>query len=161
VIDGLPSLVLLVALCVESARWSAWSGGVVAGLAVVGSKVWFHINQGEFGDPLASPAQRFFMNHGPYMSFSSFWMQSLAVGVAGLIVYVISRRWPAANGQGGPPTGSITEPLPVVRQIRIEGTRLPIQREMSVASGRSAASLALVGVLAIQGLAALAGSHVL
>jgi hypothetical protein len=107
VIDALPCLVLLVALCVESARWPAWAGGAVAGLAVVGSKVWFHINQGEFGDPLASPAQRFFMNHGPYMSFGSFWTQSLAVGVAGLIVYVISRRWPAPNGQGGSPTGSI------------------------------------------------------
>jgi hypothetical protein len=102
VIDGLPSLVLLVVLCVESARWPAWAGGVVALLAIVGSKVWFHMNQGEFGDPLDSPAQRYFMNHGPYMSFSSFWMQSLAVGVAGLIVYVFSRCWAARNGEGGP-----------------------------------------------------------
>jgi hypothetical protein len=48
----------------------------------------------------------------------------------------------------------------VVRQIRkVDGTGLPMEREMSVA--RSAASLSLVGVLALKGLAALAGSHLL
>jgi hypothetical protein len=61
-------------------------------LCLVQSKCWFPINvEGNFADYDYSsfPEQRYFMNHGPFMSDASYWINAIAAIAAALFTWVI------------------------------------------------------------------------
>jgi len=95
IINGLPALVLVGAVAVHKMRWPAWGAVAASVMAVAGSKVWLPMNQGGFegkSDPFSYPAQFYFMNLGPWMSYQTFWVQASIAFVAGLACYAVIRR---------------------------------------------------------------------
>jgi hypothetical protein len=93
-IPALPALVLLGVLAARALSWPAWAVGVTAALSVLGSKIWWPINQGEMGDYLEPPLQYYYMNHGGAMSPFSYRLQGaiVAVLVLAAVVFARSRR---------------------------------------------------------------------
>lgn len=96
VIDALPALVLLVVLSVEAAPWPPGLAAAAAGLAFLASKAWFPLNQpGEWTTTQTYPAQYYFMNHGPWMSYPALAVQGAAAAALLVAALVVARRAPA------------------------------------------------------------------
>ena len=93
-IPALPPLVLLAVLAARAVDWPRWAVAATAAVNAVGSKVWWPINQGEFGDYLEPPLQYYYMNHGGAMSPFSYRLQGTVVVVLliATAVFVRSRR---------------------------------------------------------------------
>lgn len=106
---ALPILVTLLVKATEQYRWPVslyWFLGVAA---LVFSKVWLRINAWPASEPLTDAdlprrLNRYFMNQGPYMPNDAFVVQSAAVLVTGLILYLVVRSGtPRANRGHLPP----------------------------------------------------------
>jgi hypothetical protein len=93
-IPALPLLVLLVVRAARAIGWPAWAVAVTAAVNALGSKAWWPINQGEFGDYLEPPLQYYYMNHGGAMSPFSYRLQGTVVVVllVATAAFVRSRR---------------------------------------------------------------------
>jgi hypothetical protein len=89
-VDGLPAYVLLVTLAAEARGWTAGRTWLVAALGLLASKAWLPINQGEWGNAFAFPAQLYFMNMGPSMSRTALYAQSVAVAGALFSLWVMT-----------------------------------------------------------------------
>ena len=76
---------------------------MVAGLALLGSKVWLTINCAPFtGDLWALPDQYLFMSHGPWISDTMYLVQGAAAAGAAALLYAVCIR-PAAAGESRAP----------------------------------------------------------
>lgn len=72
----LPFFAAFTVKAAESLRWNASRSWLVAGLSLIFSKIWLPINTGPLeGNPLDFPLQRYFMNHGPWMSNEMYLIQ--------------------------------------------------------------------------------------
>jgi hypothetical protein len=91
-IPALPVLVLLAVLAARAEGWPGWAVGVAAAVNALGSKVWWPINQGEFGNYLEPPLQYYYMNHGGAMSPFSYRLQGTVVLVL-LAATAAAVRW--------------------------------------------------------------------
>jgi hypothetical protein len=91
-VDALPLLALLATLAAEASGWTAGRTWIVAALGLLGSKAWLAINQGQWGDAFAFPAQYYFMNIGPSMNAATFRLQAAAVLLSlGLLGFLVRR----------------------------------------------------------------------
>lgn len=92
-IVGLPLIILL---CVRTLKDKeiTTKGVVILGiLALLWSKVWFTINQGEMtGELLEFPMQRFFMHIGPWMGTQAYLIQLAATIATGLVLWSVLRK---------------------------------------------------------------------
>jgi hypothetical protein len=93
-VPALPVLVLLAVLAARAVGWPGWAVGATAAVNALGSKFWWPINQGEFGDYLEPPLQYYYMNHGGAMSPFSYRLQGTVVVVLlmATAAFVRSRR---------------------------------------------------------------------
>src|SRR5262249_31932954 len=88
IVHGLTALVLVAVLAWEGLRWPAWGAALVGVGAVVSTKAWLSLNGEGFAgstDAFPFPAQRYFMNLGPWMTYESYLLQggiALAVTLA-------------------------------------------------------------------------------
>jgi hypothetical protein len=89
-------LVLLGVMAARAIGWPAWAVALTAALNALGSKIWWPINQGEFGDYLEPPLQYYYMNHGGAMSPFSYRLQGTAVVVL-LVATAVFVRWRRAH----------------------------------------------------------------
>jgi len=94
VLHGLPVLALLAVLAMEGERWPRWAAWVLTAFALLGSKVWFSMNQAGFtskSHPFSYPAQYFWMNLGPWMTDEMYALQG-SLALAALLVVVLAVR---------------------------------------------------------------------
>jgi hypothetical protein len=82
--------------------WRTWQIGTIATISLVVSRVWFPINQGviEGAPPLEYPAQFYFMNFGPWMSNSAYWVFMAGLGVVVAVVALLIRQAPRISRPG-------------------------------------------------------------
>jgi len=98
IIHGLTALCLVAVLALEDARWPRWTFVLVGLAALFSSKVWMSLNgEGFMGksDPFSYPAQRYFMNLGPWMAWENYLLQG------GLILAVTAALARADRRAGG------------------------------------------------------------
>jgi len=98
VLHGLTALALVAVLALEGLRWPRWGTLLLVGSALVSTKAWLSLNgEGFIGksDPFSHPAQRYFMNLGPWMGYESYALQggiALAVTVGLAFAHRHARR---------------------------------------------------------------------
>jgi hypothetical protein len=91
-ISALPAFVLLAVLAARAVDWPSWAIWSAAVVGVIGSKAWWPINQGPFGNYLDPPFQYYHMNHGGAMSPASYRFQGVIVAVVTLGTLWVRRR---------------------------------------------------------------------
>jgi hypothetical protein len=99
-IAALPACVLLAVLALRPVDWPGWAVWGSAILGVAGSKVWWPINQGEFGNYLEPPLQYYYMNHGGAMSPASYQLQGSIAALVALGTYLFKKRFAASLASG-------------------------------------------------------------
>lgn len=94
-INLLPFFVAFTVKAVESLRWNASRYWLMAGLSLLFSKIWLPINTRPLeGSPLDFPLQRYFMNHGPWMSNQMYLIQGSIVLLTAVVFYSLFFRTP-------------------------------------------------------------------
>jgi hypothetical protein len=89
-------LVPFIVKATEPLGWGLRQYGLIAGLAVLGSKVWMTMNTGPFrGNLLEFPDQYMFMSHGPWISTDMYFVQGIAFLAAAGFIYAVC-FWKAA-----------------------------------------------------------------
>lgn len=101
-IGGLPAFALLGALLGDAAGWPRWVAWSIAAMGLVTSKAWLPLNQGPFGAVSEFPAQFYFMNHGPWMSYPMLLLQGALACLCALLLSRIARVPPTAIAFPGP-----------------------------------------------------------
>lgn len=85
-----------VVFLVQVAEDQTWKPGVYMLLALISllfCKAWLPIHMPpEVSDPLAFPFQRYYMNHGPWMSTYSYLVQGIAVLITGILLFRLTKR---------------------------------------------------------------------
>lgn len=106
IVHGLTALCLLAVLALEGVPWPRWATLLVSLSALASSKVWLSLNgEGFMGksDPFSYPAQRYFMNLGPWMAWENYFLQGgLALAVTAALA-LADRRARAAEADTPPP----------------------------------------------------------
>ncbi|TAE25503.1 MAG: hypothetical protein EAZ92_12095 [Candidatus Kapaibacterium sp.] len=108
-INFLPFLVLGVAYSLDSIRLPRIALVLFALVSVIAAKVWLPFNFAGMAEQAANitggihatfPLQYYFMNHGPWMSWTSYFLQgACALVVAGLLWWVLSPTFAAEYGE--------------------------------------------------------------
>ncbi len=108
-INFLPFLVLGVAYSLDSVRLPRIALVLFALVGVMAAKVWLPFNFTGMAEQAANitggihatfPLQYYFMNHGPWMSWASYFLQgACALVVAGLLWWVLSPQFAAEYGE--------------------------------------------------------------
>lgn len=89
----LPFFVAFTVKDAEALRWNATRSWLLVGLSLFFSKIWLPINRRPLeGNPLDFPWQRYFMNHGPWMSNQMYLIQGGIVLLTTLMFYFLLLR---------------------------------------------------------------------
>lgn len=119
----LPVVVAFVVKALDNVAWRARHYTVFALLSLLFSKIWLPI--GGFPDATTDnvhrfPAQRLFMNLGPWMSHESFLLQTVVILLAGGLLYGMLRQG-SGNTQGAEAPSVPEEPSPVTEPADASG----------------------------------------
>ncbi len=88
-----PFFVAFTVKATESLRWKSSPYWVMAGLSLFFSKIWLKINTHPLeGNPLEFPLQRYFMNHGPWMSTGMYLVQGGFVLLTAILFYFLLKK---------------------------------------------------------------------
>jgi len=89
-INMLPFFIAFTVKAIESLGWKPLSYWLVTGASLLFSKVWLRINtQPLEGHPLEFPMQRYFMNHGSWMSHQMYLVQGGFVLLTAILFYFL------------------------------------------------------------------------
>jgi hypothetical protein len=93
-IAGWPFIIYTVVMALKDLPVSRWQQGTMLVIALLLSKAWWPINQGDMsGDFLAFPMQRYYMHIGPWMSHEGY-LINLAVVLCGAVAMLaVMRPW--------------------------------------------------------------------
>lgn len=114
---GFPFLVAVTVVAVSRGPWPASGNWLVAATGLVASKIWMPMPlvDGPTTDATVAqyPMQWYFLSHGPWMSVSNFALQSVAVVLLTLALWVVRR-----GARAGPQTPHSATPVPTPEMAR-------------------------------------------